>query len=63
MTDPKTRRRLKRSQKRWEAAKLERAEAMRAALADGMTLRAIGEVVNLTFQRVHQIVTDRKDPE
>ena len=53
--------RLKRAAKRYTDARTERDKAIREAAAAGMTRRAIGEIVGLSYARVQQIVASENE--
>jgi hypothetical protein len=49
----------KRAASKASAALIDRDDAIREAIADGATLRAVAEAVGLSFARIHQIVNHR----
>ncbi len=50
--------RAKVAHERMKAAQIERDEAIREAVADGISLRQIAQAVGISHQRVAQIVKD-----
>lgn len=55
--------RLRRIAQRYRSAKAEYEEEIRRASADGMSLRAIAQEVNVSHGRVHQIVKSARRPD